>query len=173
MNHIINSYFKFIINCFFIQFKKDKNINQANFILNYGKYFHEVKGNDEINEKLEKYQSGQKDIFDERDNMGIINCLVWCEGLSVLVQDNTLELSKIDNLFSYTFFLIVNNEYIQKHELVDNAEYYKGIYALHKIWSDYKKETKQPILNADTDLSKTKRYKEYTEKGNLLDKKHF
>lgn len=123
----------------FIQFKKDKNINQANFILNYGKYFHEVKGNDEINEKLEKYQSGQKDIFDERDNMSIINCLVWCEGLSVLVQDNTLELSKIDNLFSYTFFLIVNNEYIQKHELVDNAEYYKGIYALHKIWSDYKK----------------------------------
>lgn len=157
----------------FIQFKKDKNINQANFILNYGKYFHDVKGNDEIYEKLEKYQSGQKDIFNENDNMGIINCLVWCEGLSILVQDNTLELSKIDNLFSYTFFLIVNNEYIQKHELVDNAEYYKGIYALHKIWSGYKKETKQPILNEDTDLSKTKRYKEYTEKGNLLDKKHF
>lgn len=157
----------------FIQFKKDKNINQANFILNYGKYFHEVKGNDEINEKLEKYQQGQKDIFNESDNMGIINCLVWCEGLSVLIQDGTLELCKIDNLFSYTFFLIVNNEYIQKHELVENAEYYKGVYALHRIWTDYKRKTRQPILNEETDLSKTKEYKEYTEKGDLLDKKHF
>lgn len=140
----------------FIQFKKDKNINQANFILNYGKYFHEVKGNDEINEKLEKYQQGQKDIFNESDNMGIINCLVWCEGLSVLIQDGTLELCKIDNLFSYTFFLIVNNEYIQKHELVENAEYYKGVYALHRIWTDYKRKTRQPILNEEIDLSKTK-----------------
>ncbi len=33
--------------------------------------------------------------------------------------------------------------------------------------------TKQPILNKDTDLSNIKGYKEYTEKSDLLEKKHF
>lgn len=157
----------------FVQFKKDKDINQANFIVNYGKYFHELKDADEIHSKLEIYQKGEKNIFTENDNIGIIRCLVWCEGLSVLVQDGTLELSKIDNLFSYIFFLIVNNEYIQKLEIIPNAEYYKGIYALHKLWRDYKKNTNQPILNESTDLSKAINYNEICKKGDLFDRKHF
>ena len=157
----------------FVQFKKDKEINQANFIVNYSKYFHELKDADVIHLKLENYQKGKKGVFTENDIMGIIRCLEWCEGLSILVQNGTLELSKIDNLFSYMFFLIVNNEYIQKIEIIPNAEYYKGIYALHKIWRDYKINTNQPILNETSDLSKSFNYDEICKKGDLSDKKNF
>lgn len=157
----------------FIQFKRDKDINQANFIVNYGKYFHEIKGNDEVYLKLERYQDGKKDIFNDDDYLGIINYLVWCEGLSVLIQNGTMDLPTVDNLFSYMFFLIVNNEYVQNNELIPSAEYYKGIFALHKIWSDYKKKTGQSILNEETDLSKNEIYLNYCQKGDLFDKKHF
>ena len=84
-----------------------------------------------------------------------------------------MNLKIVDNLFSYQFFLIVNNEYIQKTELIPFAEYYKGIYALHKIWNDYKKETGQPIWNEEFGLEKVDNYLEYAQKGDIFDTEHF
>ena len=153
----------------FIQFKRDKDINEAEFILSYGKYFHEVDGNDKVFAKLDNNINSLTD--EDRDS--IVNCLVWCEGLSVLIQQGVMNLKIVDNLFSYQFFLIVNNEYIQKNELIPYAEYYKGIFALHKIWTDYKKATGQPIFNEEFGLEKVKHYLEYAQKGDIFDQEHF
>ncbi|MBQ9833993.1 MAG: hypothetical protein IJO33_02240 [Bacilli bacterium] len=153
----------------FIQFKRDKDINEAEFILSYGKYFHEVDGNDKVFAKLD---NDMNSLTDE-DHEGIVNCLVWCEGLSVLIQQGVMNLKIVDNLFSYQFFLIVNNKYVQEKELIPYAEYYKGIYALHKIWSDYKKATGQPIFNEEFSLEKANNYLEYVQKGDIFDQEHF
>ena len=153
----------------FVQYQRDKDVNQANFIVSYAKYFHEIDGCDEIFAKIEKYQDGQKNIFKPQDQDAIVRYLVWCEELSVLIQKKIMDLSLVDNLFSYNFFLIVNNDYVQNLEIVPYAEYYKGLYALHKMWVDYKKETNQPILNEEFGLEKTPDYIVYCKKGNIKD----
>lgn len=60
-------------------------------------------------------------------------------------------------------FLITNNEYIQKLELVPEAEFYKGVYILHKIWTKYKRKTNQIILEDNTSLEKVENYDKYSE----------
>lgn len=155
----------------FFQFKRDKDINQATFIIEYDKFFHETTGDDEVMEALEKYNKGDKNALSMDLYLGVINYLVWCESLSILIQRNVVDFDTIDNLFSYRFFIIVNNPWIQENELVSAREYYKGVYYLHYAWTQYKKKTHQPILYEETCLSKTEDYMNFVKKGNMYNKK--
>ena len=152
----------------FFQFKRDKDINQASFIVEYEKYFHETTGNDVVMSKLEKYRKGNTNAFTEEDYDGIVNYLVWCEGLSVLVQKGVLDFHTIDNLLSYKFFLITNCKYIQDLELIKEAEFYKGVYCLHKEWTKFKRKTHQSILCEETSLEKVENYQKYAHKGSIF-----
>ena len=147
----------------FFQFKRDKDINQASFVVEFGKSFEEKEGCRDIIQKLERYRKGETNVFTKNDYTYIVSYLQWCETLSILVQKNVLNLKTIDNLYSYWFFLITNNEYIQKLELVPEAEFYKGVYILHKIWTKYKRKTNQIILEDNTSLEKVENYDKYAE----------
>lgn len=157
----------------FIQYKRDKDVNQATFILEYEKYFHSLNKVEETVRILDEYRLGDKNNLKKIDYQGIVNYLVWCEELATLYQKNVVDLETIDNIFSYTFFLITNNAYIQEKELCPQAEFYKGIFYLHKQWTNYKKATKQPIINEEESLNKVKDYLIYVRKGNWGDKKYF
>lgn len=146
----------------FFQFKRDKDINQASFVVEFGKSFEEKEGCREIMQKLEDYRKGNTDVFTDKDYSYIVSYLQWCETLSILVQTNVLNLKTIDNLYSYWFFLITNNPYIQKLELIPEAEFYKGTYILHKIWTKYKRKTNQTILEEETSLEKVEKYDQYS-----------
>ena len=154
-----------------IQYKRDKNISQATFILEYAKYFYELSNVEETMFLLDEYRNGNKDAVKKIDYKGIVNYLVWCEELSSLIQRGILDFETIDNLFSYNFFLITNNKYIQEKELVPQAEFYKGIYYLHYAWTKYKKNTKQMVINEEESLSKIANYSVYVKKGNFDNKK--
>lgn len=154
----------------FVQYKRDKDVNQASFIVEYAKYFYSLNGTEETLMLLDEYRLGNKNSIKKISYVGIVNYLFWCEELSSLVQKNIVDIETIDNLFSYTFFLITNNKFIQERELVPQAEFYKGIYFLHEIWTDYKMKTRQPIINDDENLNKVKMYSEYSKKGNLANK---
>lgn len=162
----------------FFQFKRDKDINQASFIIEYGKIFTETPGCHDVMMKLDKYRLGQTDIFKksttpDEDYAGIVAYLEWCESLSVLIQKGVMDFETVDNLYSYRFFLITNNEYVQKLELVPEREFYKGVFALHEMWSDYKRKTNQTIMQNETDLSKVECYEEFVIKGDFYNnKKH-
>ena len=147
----------------FFQFKRDKDINQASFVVEFGKSFEEKEGCRDIMQKLERYRKGETNVFTKNDYTYIVSYLQWCETLSILVQKNVLNLKTIDNLYSYWFFLITNNEYIQKLELVPEAEFYQGVYILHKIWTKYKRKTNQIILEDNTSLEKVENYDKYSE----------
>ena len=124
----------------FVQYKRDKDVNQASFIIEYAKYFYSLKDAEETLAILDQYKLGNKESITNISYYGLNNCLFWCEELSTLVQKGVVDLETIDNLFSYTFFLITNNKYIQDNELVSQAEFYKGIFYLHKEWTLYKKK---------------------------------
>lgn len=157
----------------FIQYKRDKNVNQATFILEYGKYFYSLNKAEETAMILDEYRLGNKAAIKNVNYAGVINYLFWCEELSTLYQKNVIDLETIDNIFSYNFFLITNNNYIQELEIIPQKEFYKGIFYLHKEWTDYKKKTGQPIINQEESLEKTECYLEYAAKGDIYNKKTF
>ena len=157
----------------FVQYKRDKNVNQANFILEYAKYFYSLNKTEETVLLLDKYRLGDKSIVNKIDYSGVVNYLFWCEELSTLYQKNVVDIETIDNIFSYMFFIITNNKYIQDSELVPQAEFYKGTFYLHKEWTAYKKRTNQPIINETESLEKVEKYLEYCNKGDLFNKKTY
>ena len=157
----------------FIQYKRDKDVNQASFILEYAKYFYSLNKVEETSRYLDQYRLGNKEILKKIDYNGIVNYLFWCEELSTLCQKNIVDIKTIDNLFSYNFFLITNNKYIQDNELCPQSEFYKGTYYLHKIWTKYKRDTNQPIINEEESLEKVDNYSLIAEKGDLLNRRRY
>lgn len=156
-----------------IQYIRDKNVSQATFILEYAKYFSSLNKTEETQLILDKYRLGDKKAVKKLDYNGIVNYLFWCEELSTLYQKGVIDIETIDNIFSYSFFLITNNKYVQEKELVPQAEFYKGIYYLHKEWTYYKRITKQPIINEDESLERVEDYLLMAQKGDLTNKKTY
>lgn len=157
----------------FIQYKRDKDVNQATFTLEYAKYFHSLNKVEEVMAALDDYRLGKRDSLEKINYQGLVNYLVWCEELATLYQRNVIDIESVDNIFSYTFFLVTNNKYVQEKELCPQAEFYKGIFYLHKKWTDYKKATNQPIINEKESLDKVKDYLLYTKKGDQDNRKYF
>ena len=150
-----------------IHYRRDKNISQASFILEYAKYFYSLSDVEDTMFLLDEYRNGNRESIKKIKYNGIVNYLVWCEELSSLVQRGIIDFETIDNLFSYNFFLITNNKYIQEKELVPQAEFYKGVFFLHYAWTKYKKDTKQSIINEDESLDKVLDYITNVKKGNF------
>ncbi len=157
----------------FIQYKRDKDVNQATFTLEYAKYFHSLNKVEEVMAALDDYRLGKRDSLEKINYQGLVNYLVWCEELATLYQKNVIDIESVDNIFSYTFFLVTNNKYVQEKELCPQAEFYKGIFYLHKKWTDYKKATNQPIINEKESLDKVKDYLLYTKKGDQDNREYF
>lgn len=157
----------------FIQYKRDKDVNQATFTLEYAKYFHSLNKVEEVMAALDDYRLGKRDNLEKINYQGLVNYLVWCEELATLYQRNVIDIESVDNIFSYTFFLVTNNKYVQEKELCPQAEFYKGTFYLHKKWTDYKKATNQPIINEKESLDKVKDYLLYTKKGDQDNRKYF
>lgn len=157
----------------FVQYKRDKDVNQASFIVEYAKYFYSLKDVEETVMLLDQYRLGKQEDISNISYFGLTNCLFWCEELSTLVQKKVVDIETIDNLFSYTFFLITNNKYIQDIELVSQAEFYKGVFYLHNEWTLYKKRTNQFIINEQESLSKCPIYNEYAKKGDINNKQNY
>ena len=77
-----------------------------------------------------------------------------------MINNKVLSFEKIDDMLSYRFFLIVNNNTVQENELIPSREFYRGIYNIYEKWKKYKIDHKIKIVLEVNDLSKTKGYKE-------------
>lgn len=142
----------------FVQFQRDKKINEASFILNLSHHFYLLNGPKETLDKLDEYLKGNKNVFSAEDYSGIVAYLEWLEELAAIVNQKLIDFAFIDDFLSYRFFLITNNRYIQEIELIPEYENYRGIYKLHKSWCQYKKKQSLPIMQEETCLSRTKNY---------------
>lgn len=145
----------------FVQFKKDKKINEAGFILNFSIHFYQIYDCKKVLNELETCRTDKKYKLDvDKWYMDIVSYLEWCESLAAMVNNGVLSLDKIDDMLSYRFFLIVNNKQVQDAEIVPARDFYRGIYKLHKMWYKYKKKKGLDIIFEEHDLSKTKGYED-------------
>lgn len=140
----------------FYQFKKDKNLNEASFLVEYSQQFYAVYDCADLMNELEKCRVDPSYPIDmDRYYQKVVGYLEWLETLAALVNSGLLSVAKIDNVMSYRFFLIVNNKQIQERELIVSREFYRGIYELYPVWSQYKKQKGLPIIFAENELSHT------------------
>lgn len=143
----------------FVQFIRDKKINQVSFILDFSKSFYDPINLGEVMNKLE--EGTKTSINFDKDYNDIVNYLQWCETLSSLIVDNVFSFKTIDAIFSYRFFVITNDPLVQEKELVPYKEFYENIYLVHKKWSEYKNKHKKKIIKLETSLSATPDYEKF------------
>jgi len=145
----------------FVQFKKDKELNMASFVIDYSVQFYDIYNLNNILNELEKCRVDKKYKLDvEKNYQDIVAYLQWLESLAALVNTNLLTIEKIDNVLSYMFFLIVNNKEVQDKEIIPCREFYRGIFELYEKWSAYKKKKNMQIIFEENELSLREEYKE-------------
>jgi len=137
------------------QLKKERELNEAQFIMDYNNSFisnEELVG---IESQLELFRkTGKLEITDD-NRQSYINYLVYNEALAALVFRKVLSLDVIDDLFSYRFFLAMNNPILQSEEIIPEAEYYKGSIKLFKKWIAFKKKNGLSVVLEEYRLDKT------------------
>jgi len=151
----------------FLQFKKDKQINTASFLLEYSKSFYNEYNLLDIFSELDKVNPNKDYKFDfEKYQAKIVVYLEWIESLASLIERNVLDFYTIDNILSYRFFIIVNNKQVQDNELIPCSDYYRGVFYLYDLW--YKFELKRNIAMPlfETALHLNKNYNEIIKKVN-------
>ena len=153
-----------------VQLKREKDLNEAEFIMNYNTSFIENPDFTILEHQLEMYRkkveceeiwNTTEAIMTEENNQTIVNYLVYHEALAVFVRKGVLSLDSIDDLFAYRFFLIMNNPEIQRKEICPEAQYYHGCFWLHKKWTHYRKKKGLYILLEETSLDKSEEYNKY------------
>ena len=149
-----------------LELNKEQEINQASFILSINSDFYALGGKGtmyaaDLEKMLDEDFSGVKklELTKEHQTM-VIQYLVWVKTLSSLINRRMIKISAIDDLFSYKFFVAINNPEIQKLELIPYKTAYRGIFKAHKIWKKYREKHGLEIYNEKTDLSTVEGYEE-------------
>lgn len=149
----------------YFQFKKDKQVNTASFLMDYSKSFYNDYDLLDIFAELEKHSDNPKYTFDyEKYQAKIIIYLQWIESIASLIERNIIDFYTIDNIISYRFFLIVNNPQVQENELIPWAEYYRGTYFLYEQWYKYELKRGLEMPLSETGLHLTADYNKNIEK---------
>lgn len=138
----------------FLQFKRDKSINEASFMLEYWKAFSENNKLIAIQNKCDADMSSKKTHFTEDDYDSIVTYAQWLEALCATIKRDILSFDFINDMYSYIFFVFVNNKYIQKKELLPNLEYYHGIVEVYGLWTKYLCKRGKKIMLEENALDK-------------------
>lgn len=116
-------------------------VEEAQFILEYNRSFIENERMTEMERYMECRLTGVdygevNSLIANRQDM--INYLVYLEGLSTCILGDILDIAKVDNLFSYRFFLAMNHPEVQSVDLLPYATYYRGCFQLYDKWLTYR-----------------------------------
>lgn len=141
-----------------IQFKKDKQINEASFIVEFYQSFYEQERNIKVLNELDKKYS--QETYKSLKTMAsdVLNYLTWIRTLCDLINRKVLSYESIDEIYSYKFFMILNNKEVQEMEIYKHADLYKLIYRTHKGWTLYRKKKGLSTIMSSEDLSLVEGY---------------
>lgn len=149
------------------QFKRDKDISEANFVLGLNESFI-------INEKMSRIyailetskENKQRDNpFTDADLIDMANYLSFFETFSGLIERGVVDIKLID-ILAYRFFLGTNNRFMQEKLLCRPGKEiaWRDIYSLHDTWRSYRLQKQMPVWQEEFDLSKTSAY------SNIIDR---
>src|SRR5699024_6508595 len=105
------------------QMKRAKDMEEGSFIVGINDSFLSSDGIRAVYRKLVSHES-----ITEEDRVNVVEYLTFFETVYILYKRNLIDIAVLDDLFSYRFFIAVNNPDIQRLELICDACYYKNIY---------------------------------------------
>ena len=136
---------------FWVEYHENKLLNEAQFIMELNEQFIGDENMSGVEWELERYFSKyrkeeiteedclefeKKYSLDNRDRQHLVNYLVQLEGIAALVKNKVLHIETIDDLMSYRYFIAMNNPVVQKLELLEYPEFYKGCFEIYEAWVD-------------------------------------
>lgn len=134
---------------FWLEYHENKLLNEAQFIMELNEQFLSDSNLSDVEWELEKYYNRfrkgelteeycekfeEKFDLEKRERQHLVNYLVHLEGIAALVNNGVLHLDAIDDLMSYRYFVAVNNPIVQKLELLEYPDYYKGCIGIYDAW---------------------------------------
>ena len=117
------------------QMKRAKDMEEGSFIVGLNDSFLKSEGIRDVYHKLVSNTP-----LTEEDRVNVVEYLTFFETVYILYKRGLADLGVLDDLFSYRFFIAVNNPDIQRMELISDAPYHKNIYTLDHIWSSYRRK---------------------------------
>jgi len=154
-----------------IELSRDKDISEAQLIIEINNQFIDSSSLARVERKLEEYvyfynEYGQikNDYWEEWEKsltigsearQELVNYLVHLEGVAALVNNNVLTLPVITDLVAYRYFIAVNNPIVQKLELIPCKDYYRGCFKIYEKWEETMIEQKITIPLVDFSLKNT------------------
>lgn len=166
--HYISLFTVFLL---IIELSRDKDISEAQLIIEINNQFIDSSSLARVERKLEEYvyfynEYGQikNDYWEEWEKsltigsearQELVNYLVHLEGVAALVNNNVLTLPVITGLVAYRYFIAVNNPIVQKLELIPYKDYYRGCFKIYEKWEETMIEQKITIPLVDFSLKNT------------------
>jgi len=160
---------------FWVEYHENKILNEAQFIMELNEQFIGNSNLSDIEWELEKYYykfrrdkltkeycESFEEQFDleKRERQFLVNYLVHLEGIAALVNNGVIHLDAIDDLMSYRYFIAVNNPIVQKLELLEYPDYYKGCIGIYDNWVDeLQKQGIKPPMYHEEENNLTLKYK--------------
>lgn len=117
-----------------IQLRDTKKIEEAQFILNLNQSFVTNELYSRVYTELEKGEAAQLTPVE------ISNYLTFFESIYLLLQQDVISMSVLDDLFQYRFFLAVHNPEVQRIKLIDRPQNFRNIYCLENDWIAYRQK---------------------------------
>lgn len=147
----------------FFQFKRERDLNEAEFLLRINQDFMTNESISRIYKILEESKNEEQitNPFNQEDIIDMANYLSYFEPFYSLITRNILKIESIDPVIAYRFFLATNNKFMQQMLLcVENKEFaWESIYRLYSHWVKYRKKRKRELWQNDFALSKSNCYK--------------
>lgn len=137
------------------QLKRDKDINEAQFLIDLNAKFYENQGIMETYSKCVADQQGNSNnsvVFTRDDEPKVSQFFSFFGTINNLLERSILDLEIIDKTFSYRYFVVANRKEIQDVFLIPDAKYYRGNYKLYKKWYTYRKQNNMPIIREEYNL---------------------
>lgn len=146
----------------FFQFKRERDLNEADFILRINNDFMANESISRIYRILEesKVNGQNENPFTNDDIIDMANYISYFGPFYSLINRKIIKIESIDAILAYRFFLAINNKYMQQMLLcVENKEIaWESIYKLYHHWSKYRKNFNREIWQSNYSLSKNKSY---------------
>lgn len=146
----------------FFQFKRERDLNEADFILRINNDFMTNESISRIYKILEesKAEGQNKNPFDKCDLIDMANYLTYFDPFYSLIKRKIIKIESIDPVLAYRFFLAINNKFMQQMLLcAENKEIaWESIYKLHFYWCNYRESLNREIWQNNYSLSKNKCY---------------
>ena len=159
---------------FWLEYHENKLLNEAQFIMELNEQFLSNSNLSDVEWVLEKYYNRSRkntltneyekefeDQFDleEGERQHLVNYLVHLEGIAALINNGVIHLDAIDDLMSYRYFVAVNNPIVQKLELLEYPDYYKGCIGIYDAWvNELQKQGITPPMYDEKKNNLTQKY---------------